>query len=173
MRLFIALPLDGELRASLARTRDAIAARSPGCTPTRDENFHLTLAFLGEQPDGAPEELRQCMCSAAGGPFILRPDGLGCFPRGDECLWWAGVERSPELMGLAERLAAALRARGFALEDRPFFPHLTLARRVRQPLDAAALPAPEGEQRVSAMVLFRSDRPGGVLSYTPLAQVDL
>jgi 2'-5' RNA ligase len=41
---------------------------------------------------------------------------------------WIGTEEQPEILGLAERLAAALERAGFEREERPFRPHLTLGR---------------------------------------------
>jgi RNA 2',3'-cyclic 3'-phosphodiesterase len=52
---------------------------------------------------------------------------------------WAGLEGDvAPLVDLADRLAAAARGLGLAVEDRPFRPHLTLGRwRPRAPADGA------------------------------------
>ena len=44
----------------------------------------------------------------------------------------------PELLRLQGTLAAHLGARGFALEPRPFAPHVTLVRKVARPLREVA-----------------------------------
>ncbi len=63
-------------------------------------------------------------------PFSLRLTGLGAFPRpGAATVLWVGVE---DATGAVERLAAqceqAARDVGFEPEERPFHPHVTLAR---------------------------------------------
>jgi 2'-5' RNA ligase len=60
---------------------------------------------------------------------------------------------------LQSALAPRLRAGGFALEERPFAPHATLARRKRKPVPAAAIPAIDW--RVDAFTLVRTERGAG------------
>ncbi len=96
---------------------------------------------------------------------------------------WAGLgEGRNALVALGAALAAGLEARGFAREERPFAPHLTLAR-ARDPRGsrpaaravAAFVPTVGGlgMQPVDALVLVRSDLGSGPPVHTPLGRFSL
>ena len=170
MRLFIAVPLPAHWRRALAGGAAAIRARSPRFTPTRKENFHLTLAFLGEQP--GPERAIAALEGLHLPPFSLTTGQPGCFPRGKEAIWWLGLEPCPPLLDLRAALAQALEEQGIPLEKGNFRPHLTLARRVdpRAGVTTGRLAPllPPMTCRVDRVVLYRSHRVEGVLTYSPL-----
>jgi len=120
----------GERLAALARDT---AARTQGRAP-RADSVHATLAFIGETSFERIAAL--CAIGAAVAPrtppFVLTLDRVGTF-RGSG-IAWAGASTPPaELMALARDLADALTADGFAVERRPFTPHVTLARRCKAP----------------------------------------
>ena len=127
MRLFIAIELDPPIRRAAyelaLELRESVAGRA-----VREDNMHLTLAFLGEQPGGRLGALRKCMERAAAGSFRLELGNVGRFRRSGGDIWWLGVRLSPELRGLQARLCSELRSAGFETEERPFRPHITLLR---------------------------------------------
>jgi 2'-5' RNA ligase len=94
--------------------------------------MHVTLAFLGWTPDDQLEHVTAAAraAAAAHGPFELRFGGAGRFPAtGRPRVVWLGIGAGGEpLAALAESVTAELRARGLKFDDRPFAPHLTLAR---------------------------------------------
>src|SRR6266404_3262784 len=130
MRLFFALPLPPDAKERLRPILEAARkAGGDGVTFTKLEQLHFTLAFLGEQPDAqeaasAGEVLRETPA------FELALSGVGAFPNtARPRVLWLGVSAgAAELMETAERLRAALRRRGFAIEERRFRPHLTFGR---------------------------------------------
>lgn len=159
MRLFVAVHFTPEVKSALLRAIGDVRAQCEWCNPTREENLHLTLAFIGEARDPRPAiaALDECVCPA----FSITVGGAGRF--GD--LWWAGIEPSRELSALAERIQSALRARGFDIERRPFKPHITLAREVRS--DAPLrLDVPRMNMPVGRVSLMKSERINGRLTYT-------
>ena len=85
MRLFVAVRFGGDALDELCRTRDALARIKLRGRMTARENLHLTLAFLGEQPERAVPQLRQAMERAAIAPFALTLAAPGRFrqERGD------------------------------------------------------------------------------------------
>lgn len=171
MRLFIAIELDPPIRRAAyelaLELRESVAGRA-----VREDNMHLTLAFLGEQPGGRLGALRKCMERAAAGSFGLELGNVGRFRRSGGDVWWLGVRLSPELRELQARLCSELRSAGFETEERPFRPHITLLRQAGG--DAPRTPDfPPLEQRVERMTLFESMRERGVLVYRPLARVEL
>jgi 2'-5' RNA ligase len=130
VRLFFAMPLPDDVKS---RLRSALAAAQgaagEGLSFTKAEQLHFTLAFLGEQPGAelaceAGEAVRDLPS------FELVIAGSGAFPSAlrPRVLWLGVTEGARELCAVADKLCASLRQRGFALEDRPFRPHLTLGR---------------------------------------------
>lgn len=139
------------------------------------ENYHLTLAFLGEIGEAESRDVIAAMGEvvAGCGPVRLRPTGLGTFGKPSDCTLWLGIEAASELVALAEELRAALAARGIAFDGKPLRPHITLARRVRLPKgELAPLAFPELAY-ATRMTLFKSTlTPEGAI-YKSLYTVDL
>lgn len=101
------------------------------------ENYHITLSFLGEVSEAFLPELKVILQNLAHRhhAFDLNLIGLAAFPSLQQAkTLWMGIEDSPELRNLQEDGAQSLQAIGLELEDRPYRPHLTLARR-KTPLD--------------------------------------
>lgn len=170
MRLFIAIRFDRDTEAAFAAIRDALRARSVTGTFTRTENMHLTLAFLGETT--RLREAKRAVEALQGAPFPLVFRGFGRFARTEGDLCWVGVERSPALLDLHNQLGKSLRKSGFAVEGRPFRPHITLGRRVVPAPDfdreSFAADLPEIRMTANAVSLMESARIQGRLTYTPL-----
>ena len=97
-----------------------------------DGHLHLTLRFFAELPADRVEAVSAAADAAAGAvpAFDLEVRGLGRFPpHGPLRVVWAGLGEGREpLLALAGALARELETRGFPPEERPFSPHLTLAR---------------------------------------------
>jgi 2'-5' RNA ligase len=100
----------------------------------RGENApsHITLKFLGDVPEDRLQDigaaLEKELAGAHGGKIVLQ--GMGAFPSNDRPrVLWVGVTEGTEvLMDLNQRVERALAALGFPREDRPFHPHVTVAR---------------------------------------------
>jgi len=164
-RLFVAVPLPP---ASVAACRDLIDAvkagplgRVPRWVPV--DNLHLTVRFLGEtEPDLVPDVALAVLDALTGmAAFDVELAGAGMFPgpRKPRTLW-LGIERgSNELGALADALDAPLAPLGWPADDRPYRPHLTVAR-----LDASspAQGVAVAEELVAAATgwgtSFRADR---------------
>lgn len=159
MRLFIAIQFSEEVRHTLLSQIDALKAQATAGNFTRPENLHLTLAFIGESDRAG--ELRQIIDRCACPPFELAISGGGRFGS----LYWVGVEKNPALRALGENLQAALRAEGFAIEERAFKPHITIARQL-ETNKPVSIDAPRTAMAVSRVSLMKSERVGGRLVYT-------
>ena len=125
-RLFLALWPGAAQRLALARVQGALPPRAG--RPTHPEDIHLTLVFLGP----ASPEQRHCAEMAAGRvrgrPFELTLDRVGSFPRA-RVLWCGADTAPPPLADLVLALRSELAGCGFALDNRPYCPHATLARK--------------------------------------------
>lgn len=132
MRLFVALEIPEPVRREVARRVAGVRDRLPRARWVDLEKVHLTLLFLGQTPeDRIPvlsAKLRDAF--AAYEAMTVRLSGSGTFPpKRPARVAWIGLEAPEELAAVqADAAAAAVEAVGFEPEERPFRPHVTLAR---------------------------------------------
>jgi len=147
VRLFVALIPPGAVLAHLAAAIEDAAgpcdAEGGQLRWAGSEQWHLTLAFLGQVQEGTMVELTRRLERAARRhrPMDLSVAGAGVFgSRARARVVWAGIRGDrPELRALAGSAGAGARRSGISVDDRPFRPHLTLARsRSRQGTDVTA-----------------------------------
>ncbi len=130
MRLFVALQIPSSVRENLADLLTSLRAVSPQTRWVRSENLHVTLKFIGEVPEAKLGVIRSALAAARSDQTVMLDfRGLGFFstekhPR----VFWAGIEASPNLKLLAADIENAMEKVGIPREQRPFSPHLTLAR---------------------------------------------
>lgn len=130
MRLFVALEIPTAVRESLTALVQSLRTLSPQPRWVRPENLHVTLKFIGEWPLEKLEPLRTVLAAVRQNePTALEFRGLGFFPNETRPrVFWAGIEASPNLRTLASEIDRATEKLGVPREQRPFSPHLTLAR---------------------------------------------
>jgi RNA 2',3'-cyclic 3'-phosphodiesterase len=145
VRLFVAIVPPAEVLAELADAVAPLRAASPELRWTGPEDWHLTLAFLGNvAQDALPDLAIRTERAARRHPAQrLAVVGAGAFPRPSRAgVVWAGISTASGLAPLAASVAAAARRAGAPPPDegRRYRPHLTLAR-CRQPADVSHLTA--------------------------------
>ena len=130
MRLFVALEIPPAVRENLAGLIRDLRAIAPQPKWVRAENLHITLKFIGEVADTKLEAIRKTLDAVRSKePVTLDFRGLGFFPNEKHPrVFWAGMEASANLKGLAADIDRAMEKLGIPREQRPFSPHLTLAR---------------------------------------------
>jgi RNA 2',3'-cyclic 3'-phosphodiesterase len=181
-RLFVGVPVPPVALAACAALLDDVRARhgGRGVRWVSTQNLHLTLRFLGLLPPSRIRALGEAVDAAAAGraPFEVALAGAGAFP-GDRRprAIWLGIERGAEELGLISRaLDVALVHIGMGPDDRPFRPHLTVARTDAAGSSgsmavAAALREAAAAWRVDftadRVVLYRSQLGGGPPRYEP------
>ncbi|MDA8259707.1 MAG: RNA 2',3'-cyclic phosphodiesterase [Betaproteobacteria bacterium] len=167
-RVFFALWPDPEAVGHLAALAQSLAGSSGGRL-MHPATLHLTLAFIGSVTPTRLAELERIAAGIRAPAFDLSLDRLGFWPQ--RGILWAGCSTlPPSLRILSGRLAAALRAAGFAIAHRAgatLVPHVTLARRIR----CAALPRLETpvRWRVDEFALVESHLHPSAASYKTLA----
>ncbi len=191
MRLFVAIELDETARAHIAaeqrRLRTAFGDRA-ALRWVQPSHMHLTLVFLGELDDPAAARVVEAMRSPVDlSPFRLHFGGVGVFPpRGAPRVLWLGATRGADkAIALQAIVAARIAGCGIPADERPFRPHLTLARwrngRSPKGLRGAGLERSAGAAAredtaaidVHEVTLFRSDLSSAAPTYTPLARAPL
>lgn len=131
------MEISRKLGDGIRRFRD----RAPEAKWVRPENFHFTLRFLGDLPEERLDLLMRCVAESVRkeAPFDLTLTGLGAFPsaRRPRVLWVGTDPGGERLSLLAKAVETRLRAERFGKADKPFSPHLTIARWRRPRWDEA------------------------------------
>jgi len=129
MRLFIALDIDDTIRQRIARFVDGVRNFSPNARWVNPESLHVTLKFLGEQPDASVEKIKQALATISAATTAIQFRGYGFFPTPKSArVLWIGMDSGQELAQLAAVIDDKVAVLGVPKEDRAFSPHLTLAR---------------------------------------------
>lgn len=179
MRTFIAIDLDEPVRRDLGRLIQRLRPRCGDLRWLRPDTIHLTIKFLGEASDDRITPICGALRTLAAKcqPFDIAVRGAGCFPdAGSVRVVWAGVHDPTggltRCRNLCEELVAPL---GFPAENRPFSPHLTLARNkspalsgdIRKAVDSA-VDFSGGLLSVGAVTLYQSTLSAQGSTYQPL-----
>lgn len=194
MRLFVALDIDQSIRERIVRFVEGLHNFAPDVRWMKPESMHITLKFIGEQPDAAVASIKQALAGTMGTATEISFRGYGFFPTSKSArVFWVGIEAGPQLATLASAIDEKLSALGISKEDRAFSPHLTLARgagasgsprRNRQDRNnrtfhllqekLTALPTPEfGTMTAREFFLYQSQLSPKGSKYTKLARFAL
>jgi 2'-5' RNA ligase len=181
-RTFLALELPDIVRSTLRRRVERLARMIPEVRWVDPAALHVTLAFLGELDDAQLEAATESAATVASvhAPFALRLEGLGTFgsARSPRVIWVGLAGEKTQLMALQAAMADDLAARGFPREERPFSPHLTLAR-IKKPLTDEAFaklarvrhePPPDATWRADAISVMKSELLRPAARYTALSR---
>jgi len=124
VRAFLAIDLPEPVLEALETLQDDLRVgriMDPG-------TLHLTLAFLGEQPESMIAEVHQALTGLDTFTFDLTVQGLGTFGSRQPAVLWAGIAPQPALTALRDRVRRLVRGAGLELQRERFRPHVTLAR---------------------------------------------
>lgn len=130
MRLFIAIEIPSQIRDALAAFVKELRSSAPHAKWVRAENLHVTLKFLGYTDAGNLAKVENSLRTVHSPQHVtLEFAGLGFFPNQKRPrVFWAGMNCSPNLPAVAKAIDRTMHQLGFPMENRPFTPHLTLAR---------------------------------------------
>jgi len=185
-RLFVGVPLSPDAASEIASVVEGVRSM-PLATGARDvrwvrlDGLHLTLRFLGPTLPDRIDATAEAVARAArsvNGPFDIELAGAGSFPPGRRPrTLWIGLAAGTEPLGdLARSTEEALGEAGWPPEERPFRPHLTVARSdgvAAGPLVADRLATAMADRRILCAIdelgLFESITGGGPARYVPLA----
>ena len=145
IRAFLAVELREDLRRQIALVQQDVQARldSESSKAVRiawvqPSSIHLTMRFLGDTDEQLLGPMREAMATVRRShPTIqISLDRLQAFPNLQQprVLWvgpseqWLKSDAAKRLTALHREIESCCRSLGFVTEDKPFTPHLTLAR---------------------------------------------
>lgn len=172
MRLFVALDLEPGITARLHQALQSWRRIAPQARWTQVESMHLTLKFIGEVPPPMEERIIAALGGIRLPAFPIEMTGVGTFPGPQRArVFWAGIQPSTALALLARSVEEQLLPLGIAADQRPFSPHLTLARG-RTPTELKPLlslleeaPPLWGRQFAETFYLYQSHPARGTYQY--------
>jgi len=181
MRLFIAVNFSDETRTQLLAVQDKLLSYATNGSFSLPENLHLTLAFLGECDTRQITAAKQVITAVRFEPFAITIAGGGYWDKGRPNLVFCGLQNDSgynKLRQLQSALSMSLSVKGFELEQRKFWPHITLGRKVvwKDTSDFSSFIDscfPMIEECVTNIELMKSERIGGKLTYTAIYQKKL
>jgi 2'-5' RNA ligase len=194
MRLFIALDIDAIIRERIVGFIEGVTGFAPDARWVKPESLHVTLKFIGEQPETAIESIKQALSVLRVDATEIHFRGYGFFPSvKSPRVFWIGMQAGAQLPALAAAIDDKMAALDIPKEDHAYSPHLTLARaaggsgsphrnksdapnrnfhRLQQKL--AAFPAPEfGTMTAREFFLYQSQLSPKGSKYTKLASFPL
>lgn len=168
---FIGIPLPKEHQIWLSQLQEELKEQLSYGVWTHPEDFHITIKFLGGVSPEKVEELKEQLMHIKKLPsFSLDIGHLGFF--GDKKkprVIWSDVQKHKQLIEIQEKVAQVCEGVGFSRENRPFRPHITLAKKWRgqEPLEKnIATLVPNADQvrqmkidRISLFQIFPNHKP--------------
>jgi RNA 2',3'-cyclic 3'-phosphodiesterase len=172
-RLFVGLDLPPSCKLKLV----SLDPRLAGLRWLTEEQFHLTLSFLGDVEANAEVRLQKALREVRVPPFLLPLCGVGVFNvRGHPSVVWAGVGQGhPHLFALHRRIQDAVLRAGLEPDLKPFHPHVTvgrakgLSRQALQPFIRRYAETDFGMFEVTGFELYSSVlAPGGAIHHVEM-----
>lgn len=180
MRLFIAILLPEEIKNNIFKSAKIVKSHSVKGTYPQKENYHITLAFLGDIEEERLPLIRSIMNMCIVNSFPVSVEDISSFHKKDGDIVHRVVDASRRLYNLQEKLTRLLNKNGFFIEKRPFFPHITIGRRVQYQKDMSFNDICEISEIIelsdvtfhaSSMHLMLSEHISGKQKYTSIYEV--
>lgn len=132
MRYFIALEIPSECRKQLESVQESLEQIIPEVRLTNNSKLHLTIAFVGEQPESIKDDLVKIIKDAASGipSFSITPAYIDGFPHLHQAaVFWVGVKGDiDKLMVIRERIKDGLIKLGLFIDERRYIPHIAIGK---------------------------------------------
>jgi 2'-5' RNA ligase len=132
MRFFISLEIPPNSQQELSVMQNKLLQIVPNIQLTNPAKLHLTIAFVGEQPDQLKEPLIEILSKSVAGikPFTVTPAYIDGFPNLHQAnVLWVGVKGDiDKLFRIRERVKDGLVALKMDADERRFIPHIALGK---------------------------------------------
>jgi RNA 2',3'-cyclic 3'-phosphodiesterase len=181
-RTFVALLLPSAWAEYLGAIAERLREGASGLSWVKPGNIHVTVRFLGDLGDAGVKRACDAVVRAAS-PLeapLARLGGLGGFPSlASPRVLWVGLSEGEEAVRtVGSAVNDSLRQAGFGPLDKPFRPHMTLARvregaRGLEAIRAAAIPPPPPAEPLDRICVMKSELHPSGSRYTALTEVRL
>ena len=184
LRAFIAVEITSEIRKELIRLQSELKKSLKGnISWVEPENIHLTLRFLGQISDAQLEEIKKIVDETAKKikRFNMDLGVIGAFPDiSNPRIVWVGINYGfNQLNEINAELEDRLEIINFAVGEKYFHPHLTIARvksidgensldEITQKIHPKQLP-----ETVDKLIIFQSEITPQGANYTELFEAHL
>jgi 2'-5' RNA ligase len=187
MRLFVAIEMNRSVEEAAREVIDDLRARVARLAPlarvtwSASERIHVTVRFIGEADEARVRDIRAALGPTIDAPvFDVAVEGVGAFPvKGAPRVFWAGLTGGRDGLLEVERAVSRRLETLVPAEDRPYSPHLTLAR-VKEPAGLSRATLFEGlttrefgRVHVDAITLFESRLSPKGATHVPLQRTAL
>lgn len=183
-RLFIGVQINSDLQKDLKQVhlklKQMAESREYNIRWSPEENWHVTLQFLGNAEEALIPKIADALDSVAENfeSFKVRASGVGGFPEERRArVIYAGVSRTQDLLNLQSSVEQATQSLGFVPEDREYSPHITLGR-LRSAGSISDLISPFVRKKfedfqLTELILFESTLRGNFPHYEPIHRAQL
>ncbi len=182
VRTFVALLIPASWIEHLGTIERELGQTISGLSWVKPENMHITIRFLGDLGDSGVKRAGEAARRGAEGhaAFRARLGAPGAFPSLERprVLWTGLSEGTDAAIALAKSVNQSLKEGGFGPPDKPFRPHITLAR-VRERAQGMegfrryTPPEPPAPALLDRIVVMKSDLHPSGSRYTPLEEIRL
>ena len=182
VRIFIALVIPEDWKEYLGRVAGDLKGVMSGLSWVKPENMHITVRFLGDLGESGVRRAGEATRQGAEGhtAFLARLGAPGAFPsmKRPRVLWTGLSEGAEPAIAVAKSVNQRLQESGFGPSDKPFKPHMTLAR-VREHAEGVeafgryAPPPPPEPALLDRIVVMKSDLHPTGSRYTALEEIRL
>ena len=184
MRYFIALEIPDISRNEIEKVQEKVKDLIPKVRLTEPEKLHLTLAFIGVQPDNMEGSLTKIIQRAVIGipPFEIAPAYVDGFPNiHSPNTIWIGVKGDiDKLLLIRERIKDGLKEINLIVDERRFTPHIAVAKVADLHIDGRTentltsfMAKNFAPIKISSIKLFESVPSEGFHSHNTLAEIIL
>lgn len=186
MRFFIALEIPNENKPELQAIQQKLSNFIPHLRLTDPDKFHLTFAFIGEQPEDIKDDLVDILAHASKEihPFEITPAYIDGFPNihVPKVIWTGVKDDIDKIIILRERIKDRLIEMNLDTDERRFIPHITIAKLSTQ--TEISLETEETLQqimsaqhftpiKINSIKLFESVADQGFHTHNTLAEIQL
>ena len=173
MRIFIGIPVDSGLKEMLIQKQELIKPYLERYRMTDQNNFHMTLVFIGDMNEEQINLLDHSLKNAVRDHhhFSITIDQLGYFKKFNDMIMWAGTSRKFILLQeLFETILSTVKRCQLPVANKTLQPHITLFRRaISSDISKIMnIQIPSYSLLVDQVHLYLSLQIDGQLPYTPI-----
>jgi 2'-5' RNA ligase len=177
MRIFVGIKIPEDIRNSLDDEADKVLKLTKSYNKSLNENYHLTIKFIGEMKISEIVALDQLLTKRLKDikSFDLYLKDIGYFEKNNEYTLWIGVQQDSNFLDEIHQIIDLESHDLFSIERNKFEPHVTLARKVQ--VDKIQIlkknKTKSYKLRVEEISIYYSHRVNDMLTYTPLSKIKL